>query len=77
MKSRARSNRRDWYFGGTPGRIPDPAHPNYSVWKFKHEFQGRYVRTLGWWRFTLRPGSSRLLDVSRRAITIKRRVLGG
>ncbi len=36
--------------GGSPGPDPQKGHPNYPVWRFKHEFQGQYVRTIPWCR---------------------------
>lgn len=60
-------------FGGTPGRVPEPSHPNYSVWKFKYEFNGTYVSFLGWWRLRLRPVSSRVTDVLRTGVALGRR----
>jgi len=47
---------RDYYdLGGTPGPEPDPSHPNYSVWKFKHQFGGDFIDYLGSWNRNLRP----------------------
>jgi len=67
----------DFYdFGGTPGPIPDPSHPNYSVWKFKHEFNGIHVSFLGWWRYRLRPIRARLTDALRTGVALKRRTFG-
>jgi lipid II:glycine glycyltransferase (peptidoglycan interpeptide bridge formation enzyme) len=63
-------------FGGSPGPVPEPTHPNFTVWKFKHEFNGRYVRYLGQWRRTLRPVDSALLEVVRRGMTLRRRLAG-
>lgn len=41
--------------GGSPGPVPEPGHPNYGVWRFKHAFGGSYVRYVGSWRKVLRP----------------------
>ena len=32
--------------GGAPGPEPVEGHPNYSVWRLKHEFGGRFVSFL-------------------------------
>jgi hypothetical protein len=29
--------------GGSPGPLPQEGHPNYTVWRFKHEFGAPYV----------------------------------
>ncbi len=62
-------------FGGSPGPVPDPAHPNFTVWKFKYEFSGEYVDFFGSWQRTLRPVGKTLLNLARRGITLKRRLL--
>jgi hypothetical protein len=54
-------------FGGSPGPDPDPAHPNYGVWRFKHAFGGPFVRYFGTWLRVLRPVRWRALDLLRRA----------
>jgi len=61
-------------FGGTPGPVPDPAHPNFSVWKFKHEFGVLHVPFLGVWKSDLRPASAAMLDAARAVVTLGRRL---
>ena len=39
--------RKVYDLGGSPGPVPEPGHPNYGVWKFKHEFNGQWVVYLG------------------------------
>jgi lipid II:glycine glycyltransferase (peptidoglycan interpeptide bridge formation enzyme) len=56
-------------FGGTPGAVPDPSHPNFSVWKFKHEFEPSHVRFIGHWSRVLRPAHASLLSLTRRAVS--------
>jgi hypothetical protein len=53
-------------FGGSPGPTPEPTHPNYGVWRFKHEFRGAYVRFLGIWQRTLRPVNTRVIELALR-----------
>jgi len=47
--------KRQYDFGGSPGPIPDPAHPNYGVWRFKASFQGCYVEHYGHWSQVFKP----------------------
>jgi len=58
-------------FGGSPGTVPSRGHPNFGVWKFKSEFQGRYVHFLGTWRCRLRPFMSTALDIVRKTAQFK------
>jgi lipid II:glycine glycyltransferase (peptidoglycan interpeptide bridge formation enzyme) len=37
-------------FGGCPGPVPIKSHPNYGVWRFKHEFNGIYGEFLPYYR---------------------------
>ncbi len=67
--------KRIYNFGGSPGPEPEPEHPNFTVWKFKHEFAGDYVHMIGSWQKTLRPVSKAVLDLMRQAMTLKRRLL--
>jgi hypothetical protein len=32
--------------GGSPGPVPEEGHTNFTVWRFKHEFAGEFVRTV-------------------------------
>ena len=34
----------DW--GGSPGPVPVEGHPNYTVWRFKYEFNNQFVLSL-------------------------------
>lgn len=36
--------------GGSPGPVPVEGHPNYTVWRFKHEFGAPYVYMLPYHR---------------------------
>lgn len=72
--SRARAAGRTRYdLGGSPGPTPDPSHPNYTVWRFKHDFGGAYVTFLGYWSATPRPVVARLAASMRRTRTAARR----
>jgi len=39
--------------GGVPGPEPQRRHPNYTVWRFKHEFGGRYVELMPRYQLSL------------------------
>ena len=39
--------------GGSPGPVPMEGHPNYTVWRFKHEFGAPYVYMLPYHRKSL------------------------
>ena len=52
--------------GGSPGPEPVKDHPNYSVWRLKHEFGGRFVSFLPWHYRPLGPHGKFLLGVARR-----------
>jgi len=54
-------------FGGSPDAIPNRTHPNFGVWKFKHEFSGTYVRFLGTWKRKLRPMNAATVSLIRKA----------
>jgi len=58
--------RKRYDLGGSPGPVPDPSHPNYGVWRFKHSFRGCYVSFVGTWRFVLRPASWTVLELLRK-----------
>ena len=49
-------------FGGSPGPVPVQGHPNYGVWKFKHEFNCRYVELIDRLTLVLRPAGNLLLN---------------
>jgi hypothetical protein len=68
--------KRFYDLGGAEGPVPDPTHSNYATWKFKHEFNGTYVRFIGTWGRTLRPLDSALLGLVRRGLGLVRRGLG-
>ncbi len=61
-------------FGGTPGPVPERDDPNYSVWRFKYEFQGRYVEFQGVWTTVLDRTGAEVLRISRDAIGRMRRL---
>lgn len=46
MKFCAGLGRKTYDLGGSPGPVPQQGHPNYGVWRFKHEFQGRWITRL-------------------------------
>ncbi len=58
--------RRHYDMGGAPGPEPRPDHPNYTVWRFKHEFGGHYVEFLPAARRALMPGGALLTGAARR-----------
>lgn len=60
-------------FGGAPGPEPESDHPNFSVWKFKREFNGRYVEFAGHWEKTLSALGAGLLHAARRVSEARRR----
>lgn len=62
-------------FGGTPGPVPEPSHPNFSVWKFKFEFGVSYVPFLGFWKCDLRPASAAALGLARKVVALGRKVM--
>jgi hypothetical protein len=55
-------------FGGTPGPVPDPVDPNYTVWRFKNEFQGRYVEYAGVFTAILDRTGAEALRIARDAV---------
>jgi hypothetical protein len=72
--SRARSAGRSRYdLGGSPGPTPEATHPNYTVWRFKHDFGGAYVTFLGYWSATPRPVVARLAASLRRTRSVARK----
>jgi lipid II:glycine glycyltransferase (peptidoglycan interpeptide bridge formation enzyme) len=58
--------------GGAQGPVPDPSDPDFPHWKFKHGFNGTYVRFLGSWERTLRPMDAALLGLVRRGLALRR-----
>jgi hypothetical protein len=58
--------------GGAQGPVPDPSDPDFPHWKFKHDFNGTYVRFLGSWDRTLRPVDAALLGLVRRGLALRR-----
>ena len=40
-------------FGGSPGYIPQPGHPNYGVWRFKKGFGGDFIEFLETYEYVL------------------------
>jgi len=54
-------------FGGSPGPVPVVDDPNYTVWRFKNEFQGRYVEFGGVWTAVLDRTGAEALRVARDA----------
>jgi hypothetical protein len=72
MKHYASLGAAGYDLGGTPGPVPDPSHPNYTVWKFKHGFGGTHVRFLGLFRRVLRPTHVRVVNRVRRMVSTRR-----
>jgi Acetyltransferase (GNAT) domain len=70
----------EYDLGGSPGPVPDSSHQNFSVWKFKHEFGGRYVSFLGHWQRVLRPMSAAVIEFLRRSsrptTALRKRIMG-
>jgi len=52
--------------GGSPGPEPEEGHPNYTVWRFKREFAGRYVYWLPHYRRPLSAVGKCLVAAARR-----------
>lgn len=52
--------------GGSPGPVPQKGHPNYSVWRFKCEFGGPFVRMMPYHRLSTSLVGRFLLLVGRR-----------
>lgn len=64
---RMRQARKVYYdLGGCEGPEPQEGHPNYGVWKFKHGFQGEFVRFLPYHRKARGSVSGALLKVIHR-----------
>jgi hypothetical protein len=59
-------------FGGSPGPTPQANHPNYGVWKFKHEFNGRYVLCIDRMRRVLSPAGNLLMEQSHKFLRAMR-----
>lgn len=55
-------------FGGSPGAVPKAGHPNYGVWKFKHEFNPRYVECIDRLQRILNPAGNMLMEQTHRLI---------
>ena len=55
-------------FGGSPGPTPQAGHPNYGVWKFKHEFNGLYVECIDRMQRVLSPAGNLLMEQSHKVI---------
>lgn len=51
--------------GGSPGPVPIEKHPNYPVWRFKHEFGGAFTYTIPFYRLCLTPAGKVLTSVAR------------
>lgn len=66
MRSLRDHGRRHYDMGGAPGPEPRADHPNYTVWRFKHEFGGRFVEFLPAARRALMPGGALLTGAARR-----------
>jgi len=68
MMRRAAASGADIYdLGGSPAADPDPAHPNYGVWRFKAGFRGRFVKNEADYDYILRPTAERWLsEIARR-----------
>jgi hypothetical protein len=52
--------------GGSPGPEPQEGHPNYTVWRFKHEFGGTYAYWVPYHRRPLGAAGGLLTKLARR-----------